>query len=373
MRMTNLYLAGVGSYVPEPFPARRAVAEGRYDEQDWRASGWSGAAVAGDISAPEMAVIAAEQALDRSGHTRDDIALLLHASVGDQGPDGWSPHHYVLRHAVGGTIPAVEIRQGCNGVLAGMELAHGYLTGGPGRAAALVTGADNFGVARFDRWRYASGTNTGRGSIIGDAATAVVLSTSDGFAQVKAMNSASLPELEQMNRPDGPLFPPALTFDRPVDVADRLNSFTRRFPQAAAAAKKSLSDARTELALRTIADAGITPADIVRSTHVFSGGDGYIRGMLAPIGIDPARGMLELGRRLGHLSVSDHLVALTHLVESRHVGPGDHVLMISNGVGVSLAAAVVQITTLPVWATGTPQPFRETVAREEPVAAGSAR
>ncbi|GIE89697.1 ketoacyl-ACP synthase III family protein [Actinoplanes regularis] len=361
MRIENLYLAGLGNYVPEPFPAHQAVAEGRYDEQDWKNGGWSGAAVAGNISAPEMAVIAANQALARSGHTSDDIALLLHASVGDQGPDGWSPHHYILRHTVGGTIPAMEVRQGCNGVLASMELAHGYLTGGPGRVAALVTGADNFGVQRFDRWRYASGTNISRGSIIGDAATAVVLSTRDGFARVKAMSSASLPELEQMNRPDGPLFPPALTFDRPVDVASRLTDFTRRFPEAAVAAKKSLAEARTELALRTIADAGITPADVARSTHVFSGGEGYIRSVLQPIGIDPSRGMLELGRGLGHLSVSDHLVALTHLVKSHQVGPGDHVLMISNGVGVSLAAAVVEVTALPAWATGAPDELKETV------------
>jgi hypothetical protein len=53
--------------------------------------------------------------------------------------------------------------------------------------------------------------------------------------------------------------------------------------------------------------------------------------------------------------------ALTHLVESHQFAHGDHVLMISNGVGVSLAAAVVEITSLPAWATGHPEPFREKV------------
>ncbi|MEV1287420.1 ketoacyl-ACP synthase III family protein [Micromonospora sp. NPDC049679] len=360
MRTENLHIAGLGCYLPEPFPAEKAVAAGRYDETEWRNSGWTGAAVAGNISAPEMAVVAAHQALARSGHASDDISLLLHASVGDQGPDGWSPHHYVLRHTVGGAIPAMEVRQGCNGVLAGIELAHGYLSAGPGRVAALVTGADNFGIPRFDRWRYASGANTDRGSIIGDAATAVVLSTRGGFARITAMNSASLPELEEMNRPEGPLFPPAITFDRPVDVAGRLAGFTRRFPAAAAAARTSLNNARTELGLRTIAEAGLTPADITRATHVHSGGEGYIRAVLRPLGIDPARGMLEFGRGLGHLSVSDHLAALTHLVETRQLVRGDHVLMIGNGVGVSVAAAVVEITSLPTWATGHPESFKET-------------
>ncbi|MFI7601243.1 ketoacyl-ACP synthase III family protein [Actinoplanes sp. NPDC049681] len=362
MRIPQLYLAGLASYLPASVPTERAVAAGWYDEHEWRNSGWTGAAVAGRISAPDMAVDVANLALARSGRDHAEIALLLHASVGDQGPDFWSPHHYVLRHTVGGSIPAVELRQGCNGALAALELAYGYLCAGAGRrTAALVTGADNFGVLRFDRWRYASGANTGRGSIMGDAATAAVLSIVDGFAKVRAMDSVSVPELEEMNRPEGPLFPPALTFDRPVDVAGRQLSFARRFPEAAAAAKHAISAARTELGLRTIAEAGITPADITRATHVFAGGESYVRSVLAPLGIDPARGMLDFGRALGHLSVNDHFAALTHLVATRQVAPGDHVLMISNGVGVSISAAVVEILSLPEWATGRPEPRRETV------------
>jgi 3-oxoacyl-[acyl-carrier-protein] synthase III len=360
MHVENLHIAGLGTYLPQPFPASKAVAEGRYDEAEWRKSGWTGAATAGNISAPEMAVIAAHQAMARSGHTAGDIALLLHASVFDQGPDGWSPHHYVLRHALGTEIPAMEVRQGCNGTLAGIELAHGHLVADPNRAAALVTGADNFGTARVDRWRYAAGANTNRGSIFGDAATAIVLSASDGFARITAMNSASVPDMEEMNRPAGPLFPPAITLDGPIDVASRLASFVRRFPEEAIRAMKVLLHTRAELGLRTIADAGITPADVSRVTHVFSGGEEYIRSILRPMGIDPARGMLDLGRDVGHLSVNDHLVALNHLVQSRQVAPGDRVLMISNGVGVSLAAAVVEITRLPDWATGEPEPYKET-------------
>lgn len=360
MYMENLHIAGLGTYLPQPYPAHRAVAEGLYDEAEWRNGGWTGAATAGNISAPEMAVVAAKQAMARSGHTAGDIALLLHASVFDQGPDGWSPHHYVLRHALGSEIPAMEVRQGCNGTLAGIELAYGHLVADPNRAAALVTGADNFGTPRIDRWRYAAGANTNRGSIFGDAATAVVLSTWDGFARITAMNSASVPDMEELNRPEGPLFPPAITVDGPIDVSGRLASFVRRFPEEAIAAKKALLHTRTELGLRTIADAGITPADVSRVTHVFSGGQGYIRSVLQPMGIDPARGMVALGRDLGHLSVNDHLVALNHLVQARQVAPGDHVLMIGNGVGVSLAAAVVEITRLPDWATGQPEPYKET-------------
>ncbi|WNI16360.1 ketoacyl-ACP synthase III family protein [Actinacidiphila sp. ITFR-21] len=361
MRVDNLYIAGLGSYVPEPFPAERAVAMGLYDEAEWRGSGWTGAAVAGNISAPEMAVAAGRRALARSGHPATDIALVLHASLHEQGPEMWTPHQYVLRHVLGTEVPALEVSQGCNAALGAMELAHGYLGCDPGRVAALVTAGENFGTPRLDRWRYQAGANTNRGSIVGDAGSAVVVSTRAGFARVRAMNSASLPDLEEMNRPAGPLFPPMTTREGPIDMVGRLLGYARRDPAGAAAAKKSVADARVELGLRTIAEAGITPAEITRATHVLSGGEEYIRSVLAPMGIDPGRGMLAFGRALGHMTTSDHLAALTHLVETRQVGVGDHVLMIGNSVGVSLFAAVVEITELPSWATGSPQPYEERV------------
>ena len=361
MRVENLHIAGLGSYLPEPFPADRAVELGLYDETEWKNSGWTGATVAGNISAPEMAVVAARRALSRSGHAPSDIALVLHATVYDQGPELWTPHQYVLRHAVGTQVPALEVRQGCNAALGALELAHGYLSCSPDRVAALVTAAENFGTDRVDRWRYGSGARTNRGTIAGDAATAAVLSTQGGFARVRAMNSASLPDLEEMNRPAGPLFPPVVTTKGTIDVAGRLIAFVDRDPAAAVAAKEAMQTTRTELGLRTIAEAGLTPDDITRVTHVLSGGEEYIRSVLGPMGIDPARGMLEFGRHTGHMTTSDHFAALHHLVESRQVTEGDHVLMVNNGVGVSLSATLIEITSLPSWATGGPQTYEERV------------
>jgi 3-oxoacyl-[acyl-carrier-protein] synthase III len=361
MRVDNLHIAGLGTSLPRPFPAEEAVALGLYDETEWKNSGWTGATVAGGISAPDMAVEAARRALSHSGHTRTEVALLLHATVFDQGPEMWTPHTYVLRHALGTRVPALEVRQGCNAALGAMELAHGYLSADPSRVAALVTAGENFGTDRVDRWRYGSGARTNRGSIAGDAASAMVLSTRQGFARVKAINSTSLPDLEEMNRPHGPLFPPMLTTGGVIEVGRRMGAFADREPAAAAAAKTALQSTRAELGLQAIADAGLVPDDITRVTHVLSGGEEYIRSVVDPMGIDPAKGMLEFGRQVGHMTTSDHLAALHHLVESRQVTEGDHVLMLNNGSGVSLTAAVVQITALPSWATGAPQTYEERI------------
>jgi len=344
MRVDGVFVAGLGAYIPAVFDAARAVETGRYDPEQHRRGGWTGAAVAGDMAAPDLAVRAARQALDSCGHDPSEIDILFHATVLAQGPDGWSPQHYVQRHTIGGHAPAVEIRQACNGMLGGIELACSYLVAGD-RTAALVTGGDNFGSPLVDRWRYADGGGTDRGSILGDAGTAVVLSRRGGFAKLLAVGSASLPEFEEMYRGDEPLFPPSCTVGRPMEIGRRFAEFAARRPDGLVAVMRRLRDARTELARRTIAEAGLVPADITRATHVFAGQMSYLRSVLGPVGIDPSRGMLEFGRRLGHMGVNDHIAGLTHLVEQREVGPGDHVMLLGNGSGMTLSCVVIEIIT----------------------------
>jgi 3-oxoacyl-[acyl-carrier-protein] synthase-3 len=53
--------------------------------------------------------------------------------------------------------------------------------------------------------------------------------------------------------------------------------------------------------------------------------------------------VLEFGRGLGHLGASDPIAALDHLVATSAVGPGDRVLLMANGVGISLSCAVIEI------------------------------
>src|SRR5438034_893607 len=147
------------------------------------------------------------------------------------------------------------------------------------------------------------------------------------------------------------LFPPEATLGRPANIGARLAHYRRRDPDAFEAAKDAMAQARTTLGKRTLTEAGLEPGQVTRAAHVFSGGRRYIESVLAPLGIDASRGMLEFGRRLGHLSSCDQVVALDHLVTTGQVGPGDHVLMLSNG-GASLACAVVEIVEPPSWPHG---------------------
>ncbi|MEO3814489.1 3-oxoacyl-[acyl-carrier-protein] synthase III C-terminal domain-containing protein [Sphaerisporangium sp. B11E5] len=347
MRLDGMYIAGVGVCLPRVLDTREAARRGVPGAAEAADSGWTGVAVAGERPAPEMAAEAAQTALARSGHRSADVAVVMYACILPHGPEGWPPHTYVQRRVVGGTVPSMEIRQQCSGMLGGMEFAACFLSARD-RTAALVTGADNFGPPMFDRWRYAAGAGTNRASISGDAGAAVLLSRRGGFARLRAAGSMTVPWLEELFRSGIPLFPPEPALGRPPDVGARFADYRRREPAAFDAAKEALSRARTELARRTLAEAEVPASRVTRVAHVFTGARPYVESVLGPLGIDPARGMLDFGRRLGHLGTCDPVVALDHLVTTGAAGPGDHVLMLSNGAA-TLACAVAEIVEPPAW------------------------
>lgn len=343
MRVDGLFIAGIGAYIPPPASAADAVARGEYDAGEHARSGWTGAADAGGVAAPDLAVAAAREALERSGHEPGEIDLVLHATSYHQGPEGWSPAYYVQHQVVGGDAPAIELRQTCNGMLAGVDLAACYLAAVPGRTAALITGADNFGAPLISRWRYGAGLRSGRSSILGDAGTALVLSRRAGFARLLSICSASIPELEELYRGDEPLFPPAATVGRELRLGERMAAYAETRPGLLRWAADRLAEVRTDLAKHALAEAGVAPADIARATHVFAGNARHLEQVLEPIGIPAERGLLDFGRARGHLGVNDHVAGLHHLVDTGQVGSGDHVLIVSNGAGTGLTCAVVHI------------------------------
>jgi hypothetical protein len=144
------------------YSTESAVADGYLDADTREKNGWTGTAVAGDISAPDMAVIATKEALSRSRYRGEDSALILYGGSGIQRIPGWPAHHYVQRKAIGGNAAAVGVEAACNSTLLGLSLAAGYLSLLPGPRAALIAGADNWGSPEFDRYGYANGA-TDRG------------------------------------------------------------------------------------------------------------------------------------------------------------------------------------------------------------------
>ncbi|MFJ9584782.1 ketoacyl-ACP synthase III family protein [Streptomyces acidicola] len=343
MRLDNVFIAGLGAHLPEPYPVERAVELGLYDLADAEHGSWVSVAVAGDTPAPDLAVAAGRLAMERSGLAAPDIDVLLHTSTHHQGPDAWSPQHYILRHTLDSDIPAIEVRQGCNGMITAIELAAYHLHALPDRTAALLTAGDNFGTPVMDRWR--SMTNI----VLGDAGTALVLSKNSGFAQVLSVSGASVPDLELLHRGDEPLFPPGPTLARTIDLKARATQYAASEAAAALTDGELIGSTTARAVKQALADADADVSGIARVCHLNWGHERFLRRTLAPLGIDTWRGTLEFGRRVGHLGASDQVAGLDHLVETGAVGAGDLVMLIGVGVGISISCAIVRILERPHW------------------------
>ncbi|MEU6759809.1 ketoacyl-ACP synthase III family protein [Streptomyces sp. NPDC046685] len=352
MRTDNLYIAGAAARVPDLFPVAEAVRRGWYDAGRAEAEGWTSVAIAGDLSAPELAAEAGIEALKRSGLVGDQIDMVLHSGVWHQGPEGWYAANYVQDQVVGTTAPAVGMNQGCTAVLDAIRLAYGYLSVDPDANAALVTAADNFGTPLVDRWNYADGWGSGRGSILGDAGGAVVVSTEGGPLRIRALAMSSLSGWEHLYRGDEAMYPPPVTRGVQATLGRRMASYVERHDPEGyllQAVTRDLVRARTTLARQVMEEAGVGPDDITRVTHVFTGHPRYLANLLRPLGIAPERGLLDLGRAHGHLASTDQVLGLTRLMETGAVSPGDHILMMGNGGSISLACAVVEVLEQPSW------------------------
>jgi len=346
MARADLYISGVGVCIPETVSVEHAAAAGWYPAERMELHQLGGAAVAGDIPAPELALRAARSAIGRSGLSPADVDLLLYASTWQQGPEGWPPYAYLQRHLVGDRALATQLRQGCNGMFTALELAASYLRAEPDRRAALLVAADNYSTPLANRWRM------GSDYIAGDAASAVVLDTKPGFARLLSGCSASVSAAEEMHRAAEPLFPPGITIGRALDFAAHTERYRRRVVSdgTGTGVLVTVHQRLAEVIDRILAEADITMDEVTR-VAVMNHSQSITEQMCeAAFGLPLSRSAWEFGRMIGHCGASDQILALDHLVITGELRRGDHLLMVGQGPGVMLSGAVVQILESPPWA-----------------------
>ena len=342
MRTPDVFINGIGVFLPETVSVADAVAQGLYHQLDVDQHGWTGVAVAGDVPAPEMALQAAQEAVKRSGIAPTELNLLLYADSWHQGPDGWQPQYYLQRHLVGGDALAVEVKHGCSGMFSSLELAASYLVADPARTGALIVTADNFGTPMMNRWR------PGPGFIVGDAASAVVLTRQPGFAQLLSVCTATVPEAEEMHRAGEPFFPPGATVGTTVDFTSRSEAFrTNALRRGGTQALFKVAQQTVAVVERCLDEAGITLKDVVRVAFMNSSKEIVEQRGTGALGLPLSMSTWEFGASVGHLGASDQLVSFDHLLATGQLQPGDHLLMAGIGPGVTLAAAVVKVLSVP--------------------------
>jgi 3-oxoacyl-[acyl-carrier-protein] synthase III len=343
----DIFISGVGSFLPSIVSVEHAVQQGWYPPEEVELNELAGAVVAGPIPAPEMALLAAEKAVKSAGLAPDELDLLLYACTWLQGPEGWMAHSHLQRHLVGGKVPAYEIRMGCNGMFAALDLAVSHLRAEPERSSALLVASDNFGTPLMDRWRML------RGFIVGDASSALVLTKQPGFAQLLSVCSSTVPEAEQLNRGNGPMFPPPVTMGHDVNfVAGQVVAATVAgdADPALAAGLVKIREELVDVVGRALAESGIGIDDVTRVSFLNCSRETLEQRCMVPLGLPVEKSCWEFGRTIGHCGASDQLLALEHLITTGQLVPGDHLLMLGTAPGITISAAVVKILETPGWA-----------------------
>ncbi|MBJ7290271.1 3-oxoacyl-[acyl-carrier-protein] synthase III C-terminal domain-containing protein [Williamsia sp.] len=343
MRFTSTYLDGLGVVVPEPRPIAEWIADGALTAEEADEWGWTGACVVGDVAPTAMAITAGRGAVAESSVPVDRYELLVHTGSFVQGGLGWPAHHHVQREVLGDHGTAIEVRQSCTGGLIALQLAAATLRACDHPAAVLVTGADNcFWFDRFEWVRHHA--HGGRAGLLhGDAAHGVTLSNTGGFAELRSVVARSVPDFEQLYRHPGPQFPVPLAVPtedewRAITAATTLTEHDSRV-LGVRAARAALDAVATALD-----DARISAEDVTLFIPSFDTSRILPDFICGRIPMPRSDVLDQFGRLTGHLTVSDHTVAIDWLRRRGELSSGDNLVLLGMGQAASYVAAVVTIT-----------------------------
>ncbi|HET8659333.1 MAG TPA: ketoacyl-ACP synthase III family protein [Micromonosporaceae bacterium] len=338
MQVRDVFINGIGSYVPPTQAVHTAVDQGLLTADVVAELGFTSVAVAGDVPAPEMALRAARDALKDGGVSPGELALLLYVDVWQQGPIAWQPQLYLQHHLVGDEALAIEVKHGCVGMLSALELAARFLRTEDGDKAALVVASDNFGTPLMNRWTSGAGF-----TVLGDGASAAVLTKKPGLLQLLSFRTAAYSDMEERLRANEPLFPPGITLQHTVDFVESKETFN---------AKTSASDLGSisinhvqriiECAKHALAEAGIEARDVrrvVTDNMPKTEAENY----LGLMGFSLDQSAWDFGRGIGHCGANDQLLSLHHLLTTGQLSPGDHVMLCGLSPGVIYKSAVVKV------------------------------
>ncbi|MET9556574.1 3-oxoacyl-[acyl-carrier-protein] synthase III C-terminal domain-containing protein [Streptomyces sp. NPDC006645] len=327
MLWQDITIAGTGAWVP-PIRPEHAPSGGPGNGQpsSLALNGFTSAAVSTDNTATQMAARAGLKALRHADVASADLSLLVHA--GFQDGDHYTPAAYLLRVLGGKDTAGIEVGAASDGGGVALVTAAEHLTARPAAKAALVTTGVRFPE---ERWGYSREL----GYVAGDAGAAAVLTRGTGFARLVATAHVTEPQLEGQTR-----------------AREGYTGAARRFPVEETGFMPHIDVLRraTHRCIGTVLDeAAVQPADIAHVVPIAIGSvvlDLLLTG--SRLGLRADDTSWTYGRHLGHAGPSDVLLALDRTFRSEAVRAGQHVLVVSFGVGFRWTTALFEITRDPV-------------------------
>lgn len=341
--MTDIYIQSLGVYLPAGrMTGQQAVDLGLYEEEQLLDSGVQTAIVAEGEAPVDMAVYAARDCLERAGADGRTVGLLVHGGLYWQGPLGWSPLGYILYNAGLPDAAGYEVHQGCNGMMAALEIAAGQFARDPKLGRAVLTSSLNATSPLVNRW-----SSAGPGIVLSDSATALLLGREPGFARLDSIASLTVAQLEGLHRGDESLVETAEP--RAIDAMARIRSWAAQSPFPLAEVHSRMSKAYSEVIQRSLDEAGIRPDQLSRVLFNHLPEHFVDLLIMQPLGLPMSASTAQFGQTVGHLGASDQTVSLDHLLRLGELNPGDRVLLAGGAPGYNVASAVVTVLERPSW------------------------
>lgn len=274
-----------------------------------------------------MAVAAARDVL-ASPRAAQDVGLVVCAWVLDTDTD-WKLAPRLARKVGARRAVAIGVRQLSNGGAMGVQIAAAQMMAEASLRAALVLTGDALGPDAPGRWAAAEG------AFMGDAATALLLSRTQGRLAVRSIASSGHCEHEADFPSANPLLgPPPSASATPAKVGS--GSFLLR---------RCVRDAVRE----ALADAGLGADDARLRVVVLPRLAPWLLDVLMT-GLLPEAlkaEQLRLTEQTGHLFAGDMTANLDHLLREDVLEAGQYALLVSVGSGFTATCLVVQAVSPP--------------------------
>jgi len=255
----------------------------------------------------DLAVEAGSKALQVAGLSPSDIDLLLLATTT---PDKTIPaHSCAVQEALGLACPALDFNAACSGFVYGLALAHGQILAGANRV--LLVGAET--LSRFVDWQDRT-----TAVLFGDGAGAVVLEASDQPGGLRSWSLAADGSLEHL-----------LLCDLPGTIVMKGREVFRK----AVAAMMAASQEALERAGITIDDINLLIPHQANTRIISTAAQ--------RMGAPPEK-VVEVLSWTGNTSSASIPTALVDAIEQGRVKPGDLLLLVGFGAGMTSAGAVLE-------------------------------
>lgn len=335
----EFWIRACASYVPVTcVTVYDAIGRGVYGDDERTKDGYLSVAVESDWWPADMALATALAALDVAGANGAQLVQLSYASIHRHGNARlWQPAAYLQHMLHAPQALAFSVSHGCNAMFVAARLARDALRCADRneQADALVVGADRFGTSSFDRWRGDYGV------LYGDAAAAVLFGRTPGFARVRHLSIAGVPELEGMHRHADEHMEDADHAGHEFGVRASKKAFIERYGRERFFDAIGAALARLRDDVLDATDLGTRPADWLITPHLSQSiTKPLYAGMFRSLAV---RHYEEYGLTVGHTGTADPFVSLAALARSGQLERGQRVLLIDSGAGFSCGLMLLDI------------------------------